>query len=169
MLNSQLNTCLLIKLTYFTNGVKQLSYFIKKQTNKQTNKQTKFMFRFIPFSPHYIDHVSFLSASVHSLSHSFHLPQSISFILALFGCTLITWSFNLIASFTFQPIQSLEIYDLRVSLDKFLSQIDIHYLKLNSGSFTTTCLLISNKIYSNYRWCSFNFKLPCFHRGIKVS
>ena len=50
-----------------------------------------FMFQLISFSPHFIDHVSFLS------------PQSISFI-----------------SFTFQAIMSLETNDLRVSLDKFL-------------------------------------------------
>ena len=37
-----------------------------------------------------------------------------------FGCIHITWSFNHIVSFTFQPIPSLEISDLRVSSDKFL-------------------------------------------------
>ena len=37
-----------------------------------------------------------------------------------FGCIHITWSFNHIVSFTFQPIPSLEINDLRVSSDKFL-------------------------------------------------
>ena len=41
-------------------------------------------------------------------------------MFTLFGCIHITWSFNLIVSFTFQPIPSLEINDLRVSLDKFL-------------------------------------------------
>ena len=55
--------------------------------------------------------------------------QSISFIssitvqivhITLFGCINITWSFNHIVSFTFQPIPSLGISDLRVSLDKFL-------------------------------------------------
>ena len=69
---------------------------------------------------HFIVQVSFLLPSVHSPSHSFHLPQSISFMFTLFGCIHITWSFNLIVSFTFQPIPSLEINDLRVSLDKFL-------------------------------------------------
>ena len=78
------------------------------------------MFQFTSLSPHFIDHVSFLFPSVHSPSHSFHLPQSISFMFTLFGCIHITWSFNLIVSFTFQPIPSLEINDLRVSLDKFL-------------------------------------------------
>ena len=62
----------------------------------------------------------FLFSSVHSPSYSFHLPQSISFILTLFGCIHITWPFNLIVSFTFQPISSLEINDLRVSLGKLL-------------------------------------------------
>ena len=78
-----------------------------------------FMFHLISFSPHFIDHVSFLFPSVHNPSHSFHLPQSISFMFTLlFGCIHITWSF--IVSFTFQPILSLEINDLQVSLDEFL-------------------------------------------------
>ena len=79
-----------------------------------------FMFHLISFSPHFIDHVSLLFPSVHSPSHSFHLSQSILFIITLFGCINITWSFNHIVSFTFQPIPSLGISDLRVSLDKFL-------------------------------------------------
>ena len=78
------------------------------------------MFHLISMSPHFIDHVSFLFPSVHSPSHSFHVPQSISLVFTLFGCIHITWSFNLTVSFTFQPIPSLEINDLRVSLDKFL-------------------------------------------------
>ena len=49
-----------------------------------------FMFHLISFSPHFIDHVSFLFPSVHSPSHSFHLPQSISFIFTLFGCIHVT-------------------------------------------------------------------------------
>ena len=79
-----------------------------------------FIFHLISFSPHLIVHVSFLLLSVHSPSHSFYLPQSISFIFTLFGCIHITWPFNLIVIFTFQPIPSLEIDDLRLSLDKFL-------------------------------------------------
>ena len=78
------------------------------------------MFHFTFLSPDFIDHVSFLFPSVHSPSHSFHVPQSISLVFTLFGCIHITWSFNLTVSFTFQPIPSLEINDLRVSLDKFL-------------------------------------------------
>ena len=78
------------------------------------------MFHLISSSPHFIDQVSFLFPSVHSPSHSFHVPQSISLVFTLFGCIHITWSFNLTVSFTFQPIPSLEINDLRVSLDKFL-------------------------------------------------
>ena len=61
----------------------------------------------------------FISFSPHILSHSFYLPQSISFPFTFFGCIHITRSFNLIVSFTFQPIPSLEINNLRVSLDKF--------------------------------------------------
>ena len=71
-----------------------------------------FMFHLISFSPHFIDHVSFLFPSAHSQSHSFHLALSILFIFTLFGCIHVTWSFNLIVSFTFQPIPSLEISDL---------------------------------------------------------
>ena len=71
-----------------------------------------FMFHLISFSPHFIDHVSFLFPSAHSQSHSFHLALSILFIFTLFGCIHVTWSFNLIVSFTFQPIPCLEISDL---------------------------------------------------------
>ena len=78
------------------------------------------MLHLISFSPHFTDHVSFLFPSVHSPSHSFHLPQSISFIFTLFGCIHVTCSFNLIVIFTFQPIPSLQIDDLQMSLDKFL-------------------------------------------------
>ena len=93
-----------------------------------------FTFDLISFSPHFIVHVSshFLQSTLHWSCFIFisFSPQSISFIsstivhllfiFTLFGCTHITWSFNLIVSFTFQPISSLEINDLRVSLDKFL-------------------------------------------------
>ena len=93
-----------------------------------------FMFHLISVSLHFIVHFSshFLESSPHwscfifisfrpkSPSHSFHLPQSILFLFTLFGCIHITWSFNLIVSFTFQSIPSLEMNDLRVSLDKFL-------------------------------------------------
>ena len=96
------------------------------------------MFHLISFSQHFIDHVFI------SISFSPQFISSIVFIFALFGCTHITWSINLIVSFTFQPIPSLEINDLWVSLDKCLI-LDIHYLKLNSGGFTTLCLFIFNK------------------------
>ena len=59
-----------------------------------------------------------LFLSTHSLSHSFHLSQSISFTFSIFGCNHITLSF----SFTFQQILSLEINDLKVSLDKVLKK-----------------------------------------------
>ena len=85
------------------------------------------MFHLICFSPHFIDHVSFLFSSVQIPSHSFHPPQFISFILTLFDCIHITWSSNHIVSFTFQPIPSLEINDLLMSLDKFLI-LDRHSL-----------------------------------------
>ena len=55
-----------------------------------------------------------------STFHLIHLIIVISFIFTIFGCIHITCSFNLIVSFTFQPISSLEINNLRMSLDKFL-------------------------------------------------
>ena len=60
-----------------------------------------FMFHLISFSPYLTVHVSSYFPSVHSPSRLFHLPQSFSFIFTLFGCIHITWSFNLIVSFTF--------------------------------------------------------------------
>ena len=112
-----------------------------------------FMFHFISFSPHFIDDASFLFLSIHSPSHSFHLLQSISFIFALTGYIYIPWLFNHIVSFTFQPILSLEINDLRVFLDKYLI-LGIHYLRLNCSDFATPCLFILNKKYNTQyrRW-----------------
>ena len=100
-----------------------------------------FMFHLISISPHFIDHVSFLFPSVHSPSHSFHLPQSISFIFTLFGCIHITCSFNHIVSFTFQPIPSVEINDLQVSLDRFL--ILDRYSLLEAGTSVVLLLIVS--------------------------
>ena len=97
------------------------------------------MFHLISSSPHFIDHVSFLFPSVHSPSHSFHLPQSISFIFTLFGSIhvtcihVFTLPFSLIVSFTFQLIPYLESNNLQVSLDKFLILDRVHDLKLKSG------------------------------------
>ena len=109
------------------------------------------MFHLISFSPHFIDHVSFLFPSVHSPSHSFHLPQSISFMFTLFGCIHIAWSFNLIVSFTFQPIPSLEINNLRVSLYKVL--ILDRYSLLEAD---LQCFYYSLSLYIKIRnttWC----------------
>ena len=100
-------------------------------------------FHFISVSLHFIDHTSFLFPSVYFLQSISFLP----FFYILFGCIHITWSFNLTVSFTFQQIPFLEINDLRVSLDRFLI-FDIHYLKLNSGGFTTPCLFILNNKYN---------------------
>ena len=117
------------------------------------------MFHLISLSPHFLlhvsfhffqstlDHVSFLFPSVHSPSHSVHLPYSIVVMFTLFGCTHITWSFNLLVSFTFQLILSLEINNLQMSLDQFLIVIDIHYLKLNYSGFSSPCLFILNEKY----------------------
>ena len=78
-----------------------------------------FMLHLISFSPHFIVHVP-----SHFLQSTFHWSciifisfrsQSISLILIY-----IKWSLNVIVSFNFQPILSLEINNLRVSLDKLL-------------------------------------------------
>ena len=78
-----------------------------------------FMLHLISFSPHFIVHVPshFLQSTLHwscIIFISFR-PQSISLILIY-----IKWSLNVIVSFNFQPIKSLEINNLRVSLDKLL-------------------------------------------------
>ena len=86
---------------------------VKLKEGDVTLSTSLFMFHLISFSPHFIVHVSLLFPSVHSPSHS---PT----IFPLFGCIHITWSFNLMVSFTFQPIPSMEINDLPMSLDKFL-------------------------------------------------
>ena len=96
-------------------------------------------YHFLQFTLHCSCFISF--PLVHTLLFMFHFisfsPQSISFIssttvhliltFTLFGCTHITSSFNLIVSFTFQLIPSLEIKDLRVFLDKVLI-LDRHSL-----------------------------------------
>ena len=116
-----------------------------------------FLFHLISFSPHFIVHVSshFLESShlimfhfyIHSPSHSFHLPQSTSFMFTLFGCIHITWSFKLIVSFTFQPMPSLEINDLRVYLDKFLilDRYSLLEADLRCFYYSLPCLFILNK------------------------
>ena len=64
--------------------------------------------------------VSHIQYIYNSPSHSFYLPQSISFTFIIFDCTYISWSFNLIVTFTFRPIPSLEVIILGVSFDKVL-------------------------------------------------
>ena len=93
---------------------------VKLKEGDVTLSTSLFMFHVISFSPHFIDHVSFLFPSVDSPSRSFHLPQFILFMFTLYGCIHFTCSFNLIVSFTFHRIPSLEINDLQESLDKFL-------------------------------------------------
>ena len=113
----------------------KLSYFLNKQQNNKKEcvrsifDQLKegdvilsislFIFHLISFSSYFIDHGSFLFSLVHNPSHSFHLSLFISSIFILFGRIDITWSFNVIVSFTFHPIPSLEINNLRVLLEKF--------------------------------------------------
>ena len=84
-------------------------------------------------------HFYFFQSTIHLIHFIVHIVH-----ISLIGYIYITWSFNHIVSFTFQPIPSLEINDLRVSLDKFLI-LGIHYLRLNCGDFATVCLFILNK------------------------
>ena len=86
--------------------------------------------------------------TVHSPSHSFHLSQFISFIFALFGCIHITWSFNHIIGVTFQPVPSLGISDLRVSLDKFLILDRYSLLEVALRWFYYSCVFILGGEYS---------------------
>ena len=120
-----------------------------------------FMFNLISVSPHFIvhvsshyldiDHVSFLSPSAHSPSHSFHLPQSISFMFTLFGSIHITWSFNLTVSFTFQPIP----------LDKFL--VLDRYSLLEAELWWFYYPFVSLYEIRNTTWCQKWDSNPCPH------
>ena len=78
------------------------------------------MFHLISFSPHFTDHVSFLFPSVHSPFHSFHLHSPSRSYLPYLVALILHGHSTLFVSFTYQPIPSLEINDVRVSLDKFL-------------------------------------------------
>ena len=81
-----------------------------------------FMFHLISLSTHFIDHVSFSFPSVHSPSHSFHLPQ----VHLVHVYLILLYSYYMVIqpcqfdNFTFQLIPSLEINDLQVFLKKFL-------------------------------------------------
>ena len=119
------------------------------------------MFHLISFSPHFIDHVSLLFPSVHSSSHSFHLSQSILFIFILFGCIHITWSFNHIVSFTFQPIPSLGVRNLRVSLNKFLI-LDRDRYSLVEAELRWFLLLLVSLCWAGIAWV---FWLLCWNIG----
>ena len=136
-----------------------------------------FMFHLIFLSPHFIVRTSLLFPAVHSPSHSFYLSQSISFIFTLFGCLHITWSFNHIVSFTFRPIFSLGISNLRVSLDKFLildryslleAELRWFYCSLSSlyiggGNIAVGgCLGLLAALLKYRRWC---FVPWCFGMG----
>ena len=68
----------------------------------------------------------FLQSTVHLIHFTYH-SSSRSCLPYLAVFILHAWSFNLIVSFTFQPMSSLEINDLQVSLDKFLI-LDRHSL-----------------------------------------
>ena len=88
-------------------------------------------------------HCYFLQSTVYPI----HLPQSILFIFPLIGCSHITWSFNLILSFTFQPISSLEINDLRMALDKSLILDKYSLLEAELRWFYYSLSIILNKKY----------------------
>ena len=138
-----------------------LSEQIKKEANNILKKHKYLIWQcyiinfivnvyLISFSPHFIVHISshFLQSTLHwpcFIFISFSLPQSISFICNLFGCIHITWSLNLMVSFTFQLILSLEIKNLQVTLHKFLILDRYSLLEAESSGFTTPCLFILNK------------------------
>ena len=86
------------------------------------------MFNLISINPYFNVHVSshFLQSTVHLIHFTYH-SSSRSCLPYLAVFILHAWSFNLIVSFTFQPMSSLEINDLQVSLDKFLI-LDRHSL-----------------------------------------
>ena len=122
-------------------------------------------------------HVSFLFPSVHSSSHLYlrgsnldllcvrqsdaapfckkyaklHFDAKHSFcrLDPVYGIWLHSYYIVIqpYCQFHFSVNPSLEINGLRMSLYKFLI-LDIHYLKLNSGGFTTPCLFILNKKYN---------------------
>ena len=75
--------------------------------------------RFISFPSVHTSLIMFYLISFSPQSISF-ISQFISFIVTLSGCIHITGFFKLNVSFPFQAIPSVEICDLRVSLNKFL-------------------------------------------------
>ena len=102
-----LSSCKVFKLTKI-GGCYILDSIVHVSSHFHTSL---FVFYLIFFSPHFIDHVSIhvIQSTVH-LIHVY-LPY---FVVAFILHTL---SFNLIVSFTVQPLQSLEINDIWVSLD----------------------------------------------------
>ena len=58
--------------------------------------------------------------NVNSRCYIINFIVHVSFTFIIFGCTYISWSFNLIVTFTFRPIPSLEVIILGVSFDKVL-------------------------------------------------
>ena len=99
-------------------------------------------------------HFYFLQSTIHLIHFTYHSPsRSCLPYLVVF---IIKWSFNLTVSFTFQPIPSLEVNDLRVSLDKFLIldrysllEVDLrwfyyslsHYIKQEIQQYVTLCAI----------------------------
>ena len=133
---------------------------VKLKEGNVTLSTSLFMFHLISFSPHFTVHVSshFLQSTLHWSCFIFisFSPQSISFIspttVHLIHIYLIwlylTWLFDHIVIFTFQPIPSLEINDLLVSLDKFLILDRYSLLEAELWCFITPCLFILNKKYN---------------------
>ena len=94
---------------------------------------TSLCFIFISFSP---QSISFISPTTVHLIHIY--------LIWLY----LTWLFDHIVIFTFQPIPSLEINDLLVSLDKFLILDRYSLLEAELWCFITPCLFILNKKYN---------------------
>ena len=122
----------------------------------------------------FIVHVSsyFFQSTLHCSCFMviFISPQFISFIspitvhlihIYVFGCIHITWSFNHIVSFTFQPIPSLGVRNLRVSLNKFLI-LDRDRYSLVEAELRWFLLLLVSLCWAGIAWV---FWLLCWNIG----
>ena len=85
----------------------------------------------------------FLQSAVHLIYFIYHSPPHLYLPYLLHS-----WSFSLIVRFTFQPIPSLEINNLRLSLDKYLIWDRYSLLEAELRGFTTPCLFVLSKKYN---------------------
>ena len=148
---------------------------VKLKEGDITLSTSLFLFCLISFSPHFIVHVSyhFLQSRAHWSCFMFisFSPQSISFITPttihlihiylIWLYSYITWSFNHIVSFTFQPILSLEINDLQAPLDKFLILVRYSLLEAELRWFYYSLSLYIKQEIQQLNWlCKHMKKVP---------